>query len=375
MEINTDFGINSFNSMRICSKFSFVTSMNLIGLLNLKLSDPITFDSLSLFLMGIIISVVFLAIPYFVYKVVHEAPHIHWRDNLFHYIATFYFWVTGASLKRKLNRSAARALDMYPEPAVARNVVSKDFSVPHYQKEGQTVKVRQYSRVNQVDNTLMIYIHGGGFVFGLQSVYDETCRYFCSKGMSVISIDYCLAPENPFPEGVHDCFSVLKWIKENHKDKKIVIAGDSAGGNLCAVMCLMNRNSKLNLNISLQILIYPTFFCAVNDKKDYPVLSCDAREFTVASYLKNPDDIHSELVNPMVSKDGLRHLPKCVLISAEYDVLNTDANEWEKKFKEDGGSIVRFHYPTVHGFFCIRFLKYVREARNAVVKEIQEAKL
>jgi acetyl esterase len=319
--------------------------------------------------MGITISILLTTTLFITYKLNFEERHIDWRDKLFHYMATFIFWIYGASPKKQFSRSIGSTIESYPGPGEKSGVASKDLLIPHY-LEVKSVKIRLYETPSKIQDTLLIFIHGGGFVLGLSKTYDETCRYFCANGMSVISIDYSLAPENPWPAAVHDCYSVLGWVKKNFLKHKIVIGGDSAGGNLSAVMCAMNRDSKLDLPISLQVLIYPTFFCVASDGKDYHVLSSDARDFFFSAYVKDTKEVESVLLNPMKSKDGLKNLPKCILITAEYDVLNQDANMWEKQMNEDGGTVVRLHYPTVHGFFCVRFLKYARVARRAVLKEI-----
>jgi acetyl esterase len=322
--------------------------------------------------MGIIISTVLIVVTIIGYILFYESYPVDFRDKIFHYMAKFSYWMQGASPSYTFKRNTT--FGAFPPPSERDGILSKDIIVPHYQKDGETVKVRLYETPNQIQDTLMIFIHGGGFVFGLASPYDETSRYFCSKGISVLCVDYSLAPENPFPNAVHDCFSVLKWVKGNKSNQKIVIAGDSAGGNLTAVTCLMNRDLKLDLPIALQVLIYPSFFCDTDNTKEYLVLPRDARDFFRTSYLKNPSDVDSELVNPMKSKSGLINLPKCLLISADYDVLNNDSNLYEAKFKQDGGNLVRLKYPTVHGFVCINFLKYTAECRDAIVKEIQNSK-
>src|SRR6185312_14597422 len=121
----------------------------------------------------------------------------------------------------------------------------------------------------------IVYLHGGGFVVGDLDCYDSLCRTLANEGSCrVISVDYRLAPEHPFPAAVEDCFAALKWIEANAPDlsvdaNRMAVAGDSAGGNLAAVMCLLAKQNKGTPHIAFQLLIYPA--TRVGDAKSaYP---------------------------------------------------------------------------------------------------------
>src|SRR4029077_9578360 len=109
----------------------------------------------------------------------------------------------------------------------------------------------------------ILYLHGGGFVVGDLDCYDGLCRTLANEsGCRVISVDYRLAPEHPFPAAVDDCFAAFRWVQANASDisvdlNRLAVAGDSAGGNLAAVVCLLAAHSKIRPTIAYQLLIYP----------------------------------------------------------------------------------------------------------------------
>ena len=124
------------------------------------------------------------------------------------------------------------------------------------------VPIRIYRPVPDVRLPCLVYFHGGGWVIGDLDTHDSPCRLLAKQiGCVVVAVDYRLAPEHPFPAPLDDCFNTTRWIVEN-ADKlnidpaKLAVAGDSAGGNLAACVCLMARE-KGGPVIRHQLLIYP----------------------------------------------------------------------------------------------------------------------
>lgn len=131
-------------------------------------------------------------------------------------------------------------------------------------EDGYQIPVRIYKdKKESVNKPVLYYIHGGGFFGGSPDVVDESVKMLVAKtGICVVSPDYRLAPEHPYPTGHKDCFSVLKWIYENTDafggDKNhVFVAGDSAGGNLAQYCTTRDREEGFNL-IKGQLLLYPT---------------------------------------------------------------------------------------------------------------------
>lgn len=167
-------------------------------------------------------------------------------------------------------------------------------------EEHHSIRVKVY-RPKEVSDRLpiMLYIHGGGYIIGNPEQFETIIEgYIKKKPCIVISPDYRLAPDHPYPAGFNDCYDTLLWAKE-HKDKlhstgEFIVAGHSAGGGLTAAVTLKARDTK-DVNIAFQMPIYPMIDdLQVSDPKRHMITPCwDSRSnaFGWASYLKNLDEI------------------------------------------------------------------------------------
>jgi len=210
---------------------------------------------------------------------------------------------------------------------------------------------------------LLMFYHGGGFVLGNIETHDSITQYLCEKaGVVVISVDYRLAPENPFPAGLEDCYAALVWAKDNAQDiggdgDRIAIAGDSAGGNLAASVCLMARDRK-GPDIKLQLLIYPCVDMSL--EVDYPsytkygggeyFLSLNDMKWINGLYFKNSEEAKDMRASPLLCTD-LSNLPPTLVITAEYDPL-CDQGEHYVQSLSKAGVIAEYQCfsGTIHGF-------------------------
>lgn len=142
-------------------------------------------------------------------------------------------------------------------------------------KDGYLIRIRIYKRHKDDERKpILYYIHGGGFFGGSPDVVEESVKMFVAKtGLSAVSPDYRLVPENPYPTGHEDCYCVLKWIYENVSSfggdsERIFVAGDSAGGNL-AQYCTMRDWEDGFQRIRGQLLLYPTLNMAGIEDRFY----------------------------------------------------------------------------------------------------------
>ena len=148
------------------------------------------------------------------------------------------------------------------------------------------VKLRIYTPPSEGPFPVLIYYHGGGFVLGNLNASDRGCRNLCRiSGMVVVSVDYRLAPEFPFPIAVDDCLAAFDWVQANRKkchaeNQPVFVAGDSAGGNLAAVVTQQRKSS----NIAGQVLLYPVVDFSVMNRPSY-IENTDERWLT-ASMMK-----------------------------------------------------------------------------------------
>ncbi|MGN1001789.1 MAG: alpha/beta hydrolase [Oscillospiraceae bacterium] len=162
-------------------------------------------------------------------------------------------------------------------PCVEAPICIETRTVPA--EDGYEIPVRIYkARKEDTGKAILYYIHGGGFFGGSPDVVEESVKMFVAKtGLCAVSVDYRLAPENPYPTGHQDCYRVLKWIGENAPSfggdpAHIFVAGDSAGGNLAQYCSTRDREDGGDL-VKGQLLLYPTLNMAgVKDELFQPGL-------------------------------------------------------------------------------------------------------
>lgn len=208
---------------------------------------------------------------------------------------------------------------------------------------------------------LTVYYHGGGWVICDLDTHDDLCRSLAAEsGSLVISVDYRLAPEHPYPAAVDDAWAALLWIAENAASiggdyERIAVAGDSAGGNLAAVTALMARNQG-GPEIALQLLFYPvTDIYDLNRPShqqfaDGYGLTRAAMEWFRELYLPAGQDPKDPHVSPLYATD-LAGLPPAVVITAEADVLRDEGVAYAKALQDAGNHVEFKQFPgMVHGF-------------------------
>ncbi len=210
---------------------------------------------------------------------------------------------------------------------------------------------------------LLLYFHGGGWVLGNLDQTEHTCRLLGTEtGRIVVSVDYGLAPENKFPSGLEDCYGALTWIAEN-ADKigatreRMAIGGDSAGGNLAAAVSLLAKD-RGGPAIANQILIYPVTDISDHIFVDYldelsPALTKADMTWFIRHYIQGKEDFRNQYASPLIRSD-LSGLPPALLITAEYDILTKQCNEYAKRLGDAGVRVNLAHYAgMVHGFFTL----------------------
>jgi acetyl esterase len=208
---------------------------------------------------------------------------------------------------------------------------------------------------------IVVFIHGGGFVAGDLHAVEETCCAIANRADSiVISVDYRLAPEFKFPSGLEDCFAASIWARVNASTlggdpTNVIVAGDSAGGNLTAATCLMARDTSNLPPIALQALIYPVTDLSRNMGKYSGARfgpSAEEMDWIIKHYLQTKTDVMNPLVSPLLA--DLSGLPPAVIITAENDPLREQDLDYARKLEKFGVSVSVLDYPgMVHGFFTL----------------------
>ena len=221
---------------------------------------------------------------------------------------------------------------------------------------------------------LVVYFHGGGFVFGDLRGGDWICGEV-AKGLDavVVSIDYRLAPKHPFPAGVDDCFAGLAWAVAHAGElgadaAHVGVMGESAGGNLAAVVALMARDGGLAL--SHQALLYPV--TGAHDSESRRA-NADAFILTLADMRKFDElyagDAADWRVSPLIAP-SLAGLPPALVVVGGHDPLHDDGVLYADALRAAGVAVELIDYPAMpHGF--LNFPRFARDARPAIAAVIR----
>ncbi|UTI63265.1 alpha/beta hydrolase [Paraconexibacter antarcticus] len=219
----------------------------------------------------------------------------------------------------------------------------------------------------------LVFFHGGGFVFGDLDTHDELCRMLCfHSGATVIAIDYRLAPEAPFPAAVDDCLAAFRWVHEQAAalgvdPARIAVGGDSAGGNLSAVICQQMLAAGGPVP-AYQLLIYPATNRSERTRSEelfsegFLLIAEDMVWFTEA-YAAAVDDLR---VAPLLAPD-LTGLPPAYVTTAGFDPLRDEGEAYAAKLAEFGVPVaLRRHDGLIHGFANMSAVS--RASHDAVVE-------
>lgn len=195
--------------------------------------------------------------------------------------------------------------------------------------------VRIY-RPNQTQNLpAILFIHGGGWVGGNLETHDNMARYLCKNaGAIVVSVGYTNPPEGKFPLPLEQCYRALEWVKQQMKPPKLAVAGDSAGGNMAAALCLMDRDRK-GPKIDLQVLFNPAPDLTGGGTIEKQGDSRDTMRWYAKQYLSNPKEASNPYVSPIAAKD-LSGVAPALITLGELDGLREDGQAYADRLIEAG---------------------------------------
>jgi acetyl esterase len=228
--------------------------------------------------------------------------------------------------------------------------------------DGREIVVRIY-RPGTGDGPwpVVVFFHGGGFVVCTLETHDPYCRALAIEaGVMVVSVDYRLAPEHKFPAGLEDCLAATEWVLAHAGElgaSRVLVAGDSAGGTMAAVVALLLRDKGV-AGVAGQILIYP-----VTAHYDPPTASylemAEGYGLTRKGmmwfwdhYLKDKSEAADFRAAPLLAA-SLRGLPRAFVVTAEYDVLRDEGQAYARRLEEAGVDVTHVFVEGMnHGFAC-----------------------
>jgi acetyl esterase len=280
----------------------------------------------------------------------------------------------GLQLVIALNRKRVRHGLCEPDPVTARARFRReieifggtktrvgpvrDFEIPG---DAGLLRARHYAPPSAAaSRDLLVYLHGGGFVIGDLETHDEPCRLLCLHARThVLSVEYGLAPERPFPAGLHDALAALRWAQTNAEtlgvaSARVSIGGDSAGGNLAAVTAQLTARERPPF---AQLLIYPATDAV---KEERPSKGLFGRGFFLARtdcdafFDHYTEGTGASREDPRVSPlraDDLSGLAPALVVTAGFDYLRDEGDAYARRLEEAGGPLVWRRFTSLgHGF-------------------------
>jgi acetyl esterase len=248
----------------------------------------------------------------------------------------------------------------FARPEIAERAAVEDIVIPG-PKRG--IPARIYRPNLPAPLPVVVNFHGGGWVMGTLDMDDLRCHHLAlNAGVAVISIDYCLAPEHPFPAPLEECYAATVWISCNAGKlgvdaERLAVSGGSAGGNLAAAVALAARDRN-GPAIRFQLLNYPavdtdvTRPSYVENGEGYGLTTVSMHWF-FDQYLPIPSMRFDPYAMPIHEKD-LSGLPPGLVITAEYDVLRDEGEAYAMKLREAGNDVSYIRYDGVpHGFLTL----------------------
>ena len=240
------------------------------------------------------------------------------------------------------------------------------------------IPLRIYTPTSGNDLPVIVYLHRGGFVYGSLDEAEMISRNLASiTGAIVISVEYRLSPEHKFPVPLEDCLDATLWAYNNASSfsgnpQKLIISGESAGGNLAAAIALMIRDQK-PFNLAGQLLIYPILTMDLNPEHyemspDKLLLSYTNMEFFLNAYLNNPQDKENPYTAPLKS-NNLKNLAPAFILTAEHDALKHEGEAYNDALLKAGVKTKHHCYlDVIHGFLD---LPVAKTTRNKALQDIK----
>ena len=245
-----------------------------------------------------------------------------------------------------------------------------------------SIPVRIYSPVGEGPFPAIVFFHGGGFVLGDLDQYNPTCvGLVLTTGCKVISVDYRCAPEHKFPAAPDDCYAATQWVANNaaqlHIDsQRISVAGDSAGGNLAAVVALIARD-RSGPQIDAQVLLYPVTDGSCSspsfaERAEGGLLTSRDMQWFWSQYVKDESQREDPRASPCQAASH-RNLPPALVVIAEFDPLRDEGIAYAQQLRAAGNEVTLLRYDSLpHGFInSVQTVGAAGEALREIAQSIR----
>ena len=270
---------------------------------------------------------------------------------------------------------------LQPDPAPVAE--TRELTMPG--GDGRILSLRLYRSIGTDAATrlpALIFFHGGGWVVGDLESYDTMCRHIANAaGCAVVAVDYRLAPEHKFPAAVEDCLAAAEWVAENGAvlgidDARLAVGGDSAGGNLAAVVSLLARDNG-HPRLRSQILLYPAVDFGMKHDSHHRfaeghLLTLATMRWFAEQYLGNAEDVADWRASPLRAPD-LAGLPPAYLLTAGYDPLCDEGIAYARRLEESGIPVEHCHIADqIHGFLLMgKIIRAAGPALDAIARSLK----
>lgn len=225
------------------------------------------------------------------------------------------------------------------------------------------IPVRHYTPVGAgVSEPLLVFFHGGGFIVGDLETHDELCRLLCRDArIHVLAIDYRLAPEHPAPAAIEDCYAAYRWVLKHAGElgadpSRVAVGGDSAGGNLAAVVSQLARNDGVRAP-ALQLLLYPATNFAADTRsttlfaEGFFLTKADMDWYTDNYLLCSSLEVTDPRISPLLA-DDLTGLPPAMVLTGGFDLLRDEGNQYADALAAAGVPVDHRQFGTLTHLFA-----------------------